>query len=37
VTFPAAGVLRFYCKVLEALGMGGELLAGAAGLAAAPW
>jgi plastocyanin len=36
VTFPASGVLRFYCKVHEALGMGGELLAGAAVPAAAP-
>jgi hypothetical protein len=25
VTFPASGLLRFYCKIHEALGMGGEL------------
>ena len=36
VTFPSSGVLRFYCKVHEALGMGGELLAGGAVPAAAP-
>ena len=36
VTFPASGVVRFYCKLHEALGMNGELLAGAALPAAAP-
>jgi YVTN family beta-propeller protein len=36
VTFPPSGVLRFYCKLHEALGMNGELLAGAAMPAAAP-
>jgi plastocyanin len=37
VTFPASGVLRFYCEVHEALGIGGELVADAAPPAAAPW
>jgi YVTN family beta-propeller protein len=36
VTFPPSGVLRFYCKLHEALGMSGELLAGAAVPGAAP-
>jgi plastocyanin len=36
VTLPASGVVRFYCKLHEALGMSGELLAGAAMPAAAP-
>jgi plastocyanin len=35
VTFPASGVLRLYCEVHEALGMGGELLADAAAPATA--
>jgi len=36
VTFPPSGVVRFYCKLHEALGMNGELLAGAAMPAAVP-